>query len=208
MLTLRYRQPPHRELISPDGRTHENSNDEQFIHDLPRLVTTSVQLDRVGNIVQQAIDPRPLARIDPELVKSIRGFHERIQQGLESLSVSLPPSGTANPLDSWKAERALPIETPGKTELGKIDVTFTYLGTRRRDGREEAVINMDGLVRGKEDGINGRAAGQILVDLVSGQTIRAETTVKLQLEALLSEGEKLRRIRVLDTMKFRMQRKL
>jgi hypothetical protein len=208
VLTLRYRQPPHRELIFPDGKSHSEDKDEQFIQDLPRLVTTSVQLDRVGNIVQQAIDPRPLALIDPEQAKSVRGFHERIQQGLESLSVSLPSSGTANPLDSWKAERALPIDTPGKTEFGKLDVTFTYLGTRRRDGRDEAVINMDGLVRGKDDGISGRAAGQVLVDLASGQTIRAETTVKLQLEALLKEGDRLRPIRVLDTMKFRIQRKL
>jgi hypothetical protein len=208
VLTLRYRQPPHRELIQPDGHTRPNSKDELFINDLPRLVTTSVQLDRLGNILQQAVDQRPLALIDPQQAESIRHFHERIQQGLESLSVSLPPSGTANPLDSWRAERSLPIDTPGKTELGKIDVTFTYLGTRKRDGRDEAVINMDGVVRGKEDGISGRAAGQILVDLNTGQTIRAETTVKLQLEALLSEGERLRPIRVLATMEFRMQRKV
>lgn len=208
VLRLRYRHPPHRETILPDGQTRADKKDEQFVDQLPRLLTTSLQLDRLGNILKQAVELNPRARINQQQLKPIKEFHERIQQGLESLAVSLPPSGTANPLDSWRAERSLPIDTPGKTELGKIDVTFTYLGTRKRDGREEGVINMDGLVRGNGDGIGGKATGQILVDLASGQTLMADTTVKLQLDALLSEDGKLRPIRVLATMKFRMQRKL
>jgi hypothetical protein len=149
-----------------------------------------------------------LTQTNPQQVKSIKDFHEMVQQGLEALSVSLPPNGSVQPLESWRAERHLPIDTPGRMESGKLEVTFTYLGTRKRDGRDEAVIGMDGLVLGKNEGIGGRASGQILVDLTSGQTLLAETTVKLQLKALLSRpGETQQELRVIAIMNFRMQRK-
>jgi predicted Zn finger-like uncharacterized protein len=213
-LNLRYKFPPHREIILPDGQSFVDSRLEQFKDDLPRLITSVVQLDRLGNITRQYIDNnnfrlQQLAQTNPQQFKSLTDFHEMIQQGLESLSVSLPASGSAKPLEGWKAERHLPIDTPGRIETGKLDVTFTYLGTRKRDGREEAVISMGGLVRGKDDAVGGRADGQILVDLANGQTLLAETTVKLQLKALLSRpGEPLRELRVLAIMKFRMQRKM
>jgi len=210
-LNLRYRYPPSRELILPDGKSIPHPALERFKEELPRLITTIVQLDRLGNITRQVVDPRPLAQlsqIDPRQVKSIKEFHEMVQQGLEALAVSLPASGSAKPLDSWKAERYLPIDTPGRAESGKLDMSFTYLGTRKRDGREEAVLGMEGLVHGKNDAVSGRANGQILVDLSNGQPLLAETTVKLQLKALLSKpGEPEQELRVIAIMNFRMQRK-
>jgi predicted Zn finger-like uncharacterized protein len=210
-LTLRYRVPPKRDLIEPGGKSRPSGLLQQIKNDLPKMITT-VQVDRLGNIRQQFIDQRPLLplrRTNPQQIQLLNGFHEMIQHGLESLSVSLPASGTAKPLESWRAERQLPIDTPGKSELGKLDVTFTYLGVRKRNNRDEAVISMDGLVRGKSDAINGKATGRVLVDLATGQTVLAETTVKLQLDALLSEpGEGARKLRVMATIQFRMQRKL
>jgi hypothetical protein len=43
-------------------------------------------------------------------------------------------------LESGKAERQLPIDTPGKAESGKLDVTFTYLGVRNRKLRVLATV--------------------------------------------------------------------
>jgi predicted Zn finger-like uncharacterized protein len=212
-LSLRYKFPPSRELLLPDGKSASSGTLEQIKDDLTNLVT-NVQLDRLGNITRQTISLPPSrhnlqAMRSAQHLRLMKEFQEMIQQGLESLSVSLPSAGTAKPMESWRAERHLPIDTPGKTETGKIDVTFTYLGTRKRDGREEAVIRMDGLVRGKEDAIGGKADGFILVDLASGQTLLADTNVKLQLKALLSRpGEPLREARVVATMKFHMQRKM
>jgi hypothetical protein len=68
---------------------------------------------------------------------------------------------------------------------------------------------MDGIVRGKGDGISGQASGQILVDVNSGQTILAKSKVVLQLDALLSEpGEADRLLRVILTMDARLKRSL
>ncbi len=209
-LSLRYRALPRRDRILK-GERKPSGLLQQIKDDLPKMVTL-VQLDRLGNITQQSLDPRPLfqlRRTNPQQVELLKGFHEMIQQGLESLSVSLPASGTAKPLDSWRAERNLPIDTPGKAESGKLDVTFTYMGVRKREGRDEAVISMDGIVHGKSDAVNGRATGRVLVDLATGQTLLAETTVKLQLDAILSEpGERDQKLRVLATIQFVMKRKL
>jgi predicted Zn finger-like uncharacterized protein len=210
-LTLRYRVPPKRDLILPKGVTKPSGMLAQIKNDLPRMITT-VQVDPLGNITRQALDPRALMmlrRTNPRQVELLKDFHEMIQQGLESLSAALPASGTAKPLESWRAERNLPIDTPGKSETGKLDVTFTYLGQRTRNGRDEAVIQMNGVVRGKNNTVTGKSTGRVLVDLSTGQTLLAETTVQLQLDVVLSEaGEGDHKLRVLATIQFRMQRKL
>lgn len=210
-LSLRYRVPPKRELIEPGGKTRPSALLEQIKGDLPKMITT-VQVDRFGNIRQQFLDPRALLqlqRTNPQQIPLLKTFHDTIQNGLDSLSVSFPSSGTVKPMASWGAERHLPIDTPGKSELGTFDMTFTYLGVRKRNNREEAVISIDGLVRGKSNAVNGKASGRVLVDLATGQTLLAETTVKLQLDAILNEpGEGARKLRVLATILFRMQRKL
>lgn len=210
-LTLRYRVPPKRDLILPGNKTRPSGMLDQIKVDLPRVITT-LQIDRLGNITQQSLNQQallPLRRTKPQQVQMMQDFHEMIQQGLESLSVSLPASGTAKPLESWRAERLLPIDTPGKAETGKLEVTFIYLGVRKRANRDEAVLHMDGIVRGKGDAVNGKATGRALVDLATGQTLLAQMSVRLQLNALLSEpGEEPRKLRVMVTILFKMQRNL
>jgi predicted Zn finger-like uncharacterized protein len=211
LLNLRYRFPPSRDLILPDGKSIANGQLEQIKSEIPRYILSMMQLDRLGNITNLSLDDRPLRQLalsNPKQAEQIKDFHEMVQQGLESLSVTLPASGTVNPLESWKTEHHLPIDTPGKSDTGKLDVTYIYQGTRKRDGREEAVLSMDGLVRGKDNAVGGKATGQVLVDLTSGQAILVETTMKLQLKALLSRpGEELKEVRVILTMNFRLQRK-
>jgi predicted Zn finger-like uncharacterized protein len=212
LLRYRYKYPPSWDALLPDGRSIPNGKLEEVKTDMPRLITSMMQLDRLGNITQQAIDQNPLQRLaqtKPQQAESAKQFHEMVQQGLASLSLSLPAAGNVKPLESWKAERPLPIDMPEKTESAKLDVAFTYLGTRKRDGREEAVISMDGLVRGKDDTFGGVANGQFMVDIASGQTIKAEATMKLQLKALVSRpGQPPRELRLLLTMNFLMQRKM
>lgn len=214
VLSLRYKFPPSHDILLPSGKTIPNGDLEQVKKNLPRLLISDVKLDHLGNITQQhiSLDQRSMAQlgpIQPQQIELMKEFHWSVQQGLESLSVSLPSGGTIKPLEGWRAERQLPIDTPGKAQTGKLDVTFTYLGTRKRDGREEAVISMGGLVHGRDSAISGKASGRILVDLANGQTIRADATVKLQLKAaiLIRPDEPPRELRVIDTMNFHLQRK-
>ncbi len=214
LLNLKYKYAPSRDLITPDGKSSPNPALEKFKKDLPRMLTSVIQLDKSGNITHQSVDMNnrnlwQLRQTDPQSYQEMLQFHEMIQQALDTLSVSLPPSGTAKPLESWKAERHMPVDTPVRAIPAKLNATYTYLGTRKRDGREEAVIGLDGSVNSQDDFISGRVDGQIMVDLNSGQILLAETTAKLQLKATLARpGEPPREFRVLDTIKFRMQRKM
>jgi predicted Zn finger-like uncharacterized protein len=210
-LKLRYRVPPRRDLIVSGKAPEPSPLLAEIKSYLPRVITT-LQVDRFGNITRQVVDNRPLLpllRAKPDLVSDMKDFHEIVQQSLESLAVSLPPNGQVNPLESWKAQRHLPIDTPGKFESGQLDVTFTYAGVRKRDGRDEAVINMEGMARGSSKSVGGKANGVILVDLATGQTLLATATVVMQLEARVRvPGEGVRNLRLIATMQSKMQRKL
>jgi predicted Zn finger-like uncharacterized protein len=177
---------------------------------LPGMITL-LQIDSVGNITGQALDHRGQIN-DPRLREALKAFHQPIQQGLEAMAVSLPPKGDVNPLQSWKADRQLPIDTPGKFETGKLEMTFTYLGVRKYRGREEAVLSIDGMVRTEKDvadAIGGKASGMVLVDVETGQTRLAEVKVITDLNALVTEpGEPPRQLKVLATVKVSLKRDL
>ncbi len=210
-LTLTYRN-----VTSEDT----NSRGQRSVRDkfknikeiLPRLVTL-LQLDAVGNIINQDVDHSALRGISPQQFKDMKDFHEMVQQGFEALSVSLPAQGSVVPGASWKMERHLPIDTPGKTETGKLDMTCIYLGVRKYRGHDEAVIHVDGVVRSVRDvgeGVGGRASGTVLVDVTSGQTRQADVTVLLELNAIaikLEERETLT-IKLISLMKMKLERKL
>jgi predicted Zn finger-like uncharacterized protein len=200
------------EDIDSRGRKSVRGKFTQIKDSLPRLVTR-LQLDAVGNVINQELDPSALRGVSPQQYNDMKGFHEMIQQGFETLSVSLPAQGSINPGGSWKAERHLPIDTPGKTETGKLDMTCIYLGVRKNRGRDEAVIHVEGVVRSEREvgeAVGGRAFGTVLVDLASGQTRQADVTVLLELSAVaikLEDREAIK-IKLISLMKMKLERKL
>ncbi len=204
-LRLQYRKVK-RDVTDPTGKTHPSQLLAQIKSDLPRLVTR-LQVDPLGNIARQSFEP--IQRISRPQLEQLKDFHQVIQQGLETMSVSMPPSGTVKPLDSWRGERHLPIDTPGKFESGKLDMTFTYLGVRKRDGRDEAVLAIEGVAHGSRDSVSGKATGTVLVDLITGQTILANITVVLDLDAVVSGiGKGPQKVKFIATTRVRLERKL
>jgi hypothetical protein len=211
VLSLKYRSVTS-EDINSRGQHSVREKFTRIKDALPRLVTL-LQLDAVGNIIAQDVDHNALRGVSPQQFKEMKDFHEMIQQGFEALSVSLPPQGQVSPGASWKAERHLPIDTPGKVETGKLDMTCTYLGVRKYHGRDEAVIHVEGVVRSERDvaeAVGGRASGTVLVDVASGQTRQADVTVLLELNAVaikLEDRETIK-IKLISLMKMKLDRKL
>jgi hypothetical protein len=71
------------------------------------------------------------------------------------------------------------------SERGVMQLTYTYLGSRERNSRQEAVVSIQGTVRGlrgREMGIGGRADGLGLLDLTSGQIALARVAVSIDLD--------------------------
>lgn len=134
---------------------------------------------------------------------------------LDALSVPLP-GREVRPLETWKSSRPLPIDKGSRFEYGVLDLTFTYLGTRNRNGKDEAVISIDGTVRGapgKDAQMGGKATGLALVDLATGQVSQTETRVTLEVDFAIGKGDKgepggreERSIRVIGNLVSRLER--
>jgi len=73
-----------------------------------------------------------------------------------------------------------------------MEMTYTYQGVRRREGRDEAVIALEGTLRGGrgiEEKLGGKAHGSAVVDLATGQISSAEATVTIEATIKLPESE-------------------
>ncbi len=199
-LRLRYRQASSEEI--EDKQSHPSDEYEAVKNDLPQVVAV-LQMDALGNLTQNALDPQlrvGLQRLGPagrQRMQQISEFHAPIQGALESLSVPLP-GREVKPLETWTARRALPIDRGRRRyQSGQIDLVFTYLGQRKRNGRDEAVLSIEGAVRGglgpsgKELQLGGKATGTVLVDLATGQVTMTETRVSMEMDIPLGKpGDK------------------
>jgi hypothetical protein len=106
------------------------------------------------------------------------------------------------------------MDEPGHYETGHVKMTYTYLGQRKRNGRDEAVIALDGVVRkkgrDKDVDLTGNASGTALVDLATGRVSQAKTTVTIDMEVNITDpgepGAKAESVRVLATLDVRLER--
>jgi S1-C subfamily serine protease len=149
------------------------------------LMAIELVVDRQGGLVENKANLRRVPREFRELREDLTSLNESVQQTLEALSASLP-QGTVNVGQSWRAKRTLPIDTTGKPEPAHLELTYTYLGVRvGENGREEAVIGVEGKVRGQRgEGQNlvGRASGTVLLDVASGTVYSARLTVNVDMD--------------------------
>jgi predicted Zn finger-like uncharacterized protein len=173
----------------------------------------TLQVDAHGNASPGTLDKTKLRPFNAELVKLVEDFHAPVAAALNALSVTMPNKKTGEttaPGESWKAPpRPLPLETPGKSETGSVEITYTYLGQRSRDKHTEAVIAIDGVARGgkAKEAIGGRASGLAVLNLSTGQISTVETKVVVDMDAALSEAdETTQTMRVLATFDFRLRR--
>jgi hypothetical protein len=198
-----------RQLTQNNGPPRDSTLHAAIKNDLPRLVAI-LEVDAVGNLTKNDIDRQTIAGLRTE--KAIVAFHTPIQQSLEALAIPVP-NKEVKAGERWKEKRKLPIETPGKLEVGVVDMTYTYLGQRKRNGKDEAVIALDGLVRGdpnaKGDALGGTASGTALIDLATGQVSLAETRVVVDVQSTLKEeGERAETLKLMAILEARLERGL
>jgi hypothetical protein len=113
----------------------------------------------------------------------LQSFHRPIAEALNSVGVSLPNKNGIAPNESWKAVRNFPLETPDKLHIATFNMTYTYLGQRKRDGRDEAVISIAGdlqSIDGKQEKVAANMSGTALIDLLSGEIITCRTTMVME----------------------------
>lgn len=175
--------------------------------DVAKGMVAEMQVTKTGMI------KKPEMKMDkvPVPIRGLLGrFNAQTLQSLESLSLGLPDR-ELQPGDSWTRDANFAVNVGPFTETALFKLTYRYMGTRVRDGREEAVIEYDGnIVRGegnelaldpeitkgskdrsKDKGKNsamvprnmyGRARGAALVDLSTGTVTLARTHADMEFE--------------------------
>jgi S1-C subfamily serine protease len=140
-------------------------------------------LDGQGNLSGPAhLD---LGQVPVESRNKLQPWTLEMQQSMDLLTVPLPnkevPYG-----EHWKARRELFFSGPGMSEHGSVWMTYTYLGRRKRDGHDEAVVGITGIIRGgrgQDLHLGGHVRGTAVIDLASGRLSQGEVSVGTDLNA-------------------------
>jgi hypothetical protein len=142
----------------------------------PKVLLTGAGAPAAGASPRGAAAGPVTAGVSADLLKQLIGFHKPVQDVLEVMSVPLPNEDNCPPGKAWTASRAQLVDTPADDVPIEMELTYTYLGQRTRSGRAEAVIAVDGVVRGKggNESVGGRSTGTVVVDLANGTVTHAE----------------------------------
>ncbi|HEV3449117.1 MAG TPA: tetratricopeptide repeat-containing serine protease family protein, partial [Gemmataceae bacterium] len=109
---------------------------------------------------------------------------------LEAVSTPLPGMEVSHD-KPWKAQRKLLLGSSQRSQPAVVDVTYIYHGTRLRDGHTEALVFLQGEVRGPKEAaasVAGRMDGLAVVDLKTNQVHYAEANLNLDLDLDLGSG--------------------
>jgi S1-C subfamily serine protease len=151
-----------------------------------RYLGGELSLDDQGGVTDGKLDLRKVPRDSREVLAEVG---DQMLQSLEVLSVPLP--GQLKPLQSWKARRHLLLGSLGYAVPAVADMEYTYLGVQKRAGRDVAVINLGGTVkgtRGAEQSVGGRVTGTAVVDVQTGLTVSSSANVSADMDLKTRNG--------------------
>ncbi|HKI35892.1 MAG TPA: trypsin-like peptidase domain-containing protein [Gemmataceae bacterium] len=168
-------------VVQIDGKPITDDEELQLIAKDARLMAAELETDEEGNVTKSLPDLTKLPRASREPVE---GVVEQTLRSLEALSVPLPGK-KVEPGQSWTAERVLWVGPPASAVPARAEMKYTYVGVRKRDGKEEALVYLGGTVRGRKDeGLNlgGRVSGLAWIAVATGEVLSASTDVKVDLD--------------------------
>jgi S1-C subfamily serine protease len=195
--------------------------------DLPPDITNNLQRLAVvmtfaaqGNLAIGYHDPETLRAVignGPPLVQQSRQnqlgkITQPVQRVLNTLSIPLPGKEDVEPRQSWTFARHTAVQGMGNEEWVTMDITCSYLGRRHRAGKDEAVVGIEGVLRGPGQvpghvGTRGKASGTALVDLETGQATQCNLRMSVgsELNVFDPEGHS-RTLRVVNTQDSHLER--
>jgi S1-C subfamily serine protease len=158
--------------------------------------------DQTGNLQSSKLDPTSIVPgTAPQAIELLQDFHRPIGEALNSVGVSLPNKNGVAVNESWKADRNFPLETADKLYIATFNMTYTYVGQRKRDNRDEAVISIGGDLKsidGKNEKIAANMSGTALVDLATGELIMCRTNMVMERQHTIktSDGSVTAKVRI------------
>ena len=178
---------------------------QNLMQNLP-LVTATQRVSK-QNVASPTV--ADLARVPLQNRQDVVKLHDEIRQGLEALSVTMPPNPAVAPLQTWKTTRTVPMRSlGGPGGAAQMETTYTFLGTRTNAGRQEAVIGIKGVLHGPANNgdftLGGRSDGSAVFDVAAGQFSSANLTNVVDVNINIGRGS----IKVSGTVESKMQRQV
>ncbi len=146
-----------------------------------RFLSANVEMGADGAVVRSKGD---LSNVPKESRGFVDSVSDEILQALEVVGVPLP-EGEVKPLQSWKTERIVLIGNALVGVPAKAEIKYIYIGTRQQNGRECAVLDVQGTVKGvRGAGLNlgGKVNGLSSVALDTGEVLDATLTFKSDMD--------------------------
>jgi len=193
-VTLHYDKLEMRGLVN--GRPLPRIKDlEKFMWDA-KFMRASQHVDPWGNIIDTKTDVSNVRQVSQNWLNQMGN---QVQVSMSTLAVPLP-NKQAQPLHEWETVRELPIGDTSQLQTGMLKMKYTYIGSRRRAGREEAVLAATGEIvpLGKQvEGERTKAAfkpkgvarGIAIVDVATGHVIMARLVADIDTELTIRLGE-------------------
>ncbi|MCE9562344.1 MAG: serine protease [Planctomycetes bacterium] len=167
--------------IATDGKEEAKSVRLQELLSQVDKVPTTVSINKEGEFLEF----RPVVASLPAKDRNVMSYLVlQMAQGLDSTVI--PLTGKEVTSDKpWTAKRDVLLSVAGAPELAVAELTFRYLGVRTVNGRVEAVIKAEGLVRGRKgegSNIGGKMEVTSSVDVESGQVVSATARIDVDLD--------------------------
>ena len=158
-------------------------NDAETKRDISnvRLLSADMDMTKDGNIANSKGDLSKVPKASREFLEPVS---EQVLQALEVLAVPLP-EGELKPLQTWKTVRSVLL---GNSVVGVpaiAEIKYMYFGTRTLRGREVAVLDVQGTVKGvRGAGLNvgGKVNGLSSVALDTGEVLDATMRFKSDMD--------------------------
>jgi S1-C subfamily serine protease len=153
-----------------------------------RFAAADLKIDKDGSIADSKADLRRVPKTSRAMISDLS---DQILQSLKVLSIPLPEK-KIEVQDTWKAQRTFQIGSAIISVPVQADVTYKYMGVQKRDGREGALIRLNGRVKGRKgDGldVSGSAKGSAFISLETGQVISADATIKADMDLTFSRKQ-------------------
>lgn len=146
-----------------------------------RFAAADVEMDTDGSVANSKADLRKVPKGSLDMMTDVS---EQILQTAELMAIPLP-SKKIEVQDTWKAQRTLMIGSAIVAVPVQADITYKYLGVQTLDGKDGALIWIEGRVKGRKgDGldVSGTVTGTAFVSVETGQLISGDTTIKADVD--------------------------
>jgi V8-like Glu-specific endopeptidase len=171
-----------------DGKAVPKSQEMRAMQADLRFASAEVLVEKDGNF---GLARANIGKVPEKSQEMVVDISNQILQSLEVLSVPIP-SKKVEAGETWKAQRTYVIGNAVVAVPATVNITYKYMGITPRDGKDQALIRIDGLVTGRKgDGLDmeGTMTGTAMLSLETGQVVSADAEIRADVDLVFRRSK-------------------